>query len=291
MNLHPLKLTRLMLFARRAPVNRTPAEVGLQYEDVAFKAGDGVGLKGWFVPSGTSPGPAIVVVHGWMWNRLGNVAGKVPLDDRDVDLLPITRTLHDAGFHVLLFDLRKHGESESGRGLLTFGPLEARDFTGAVHYLRSRPDVDGQRIGALGISMGGSIALHGAPDCQPVKAILAYQPSTVTVFNANFCRDQFGSLGAPLPYVVELIYRLFRSPPPSRQYPGAPARDLDGTIVHYAQGTGDQWGTMRDVESMHAGTPHTDGPVERFPSTGRYDGYRYVTERREQIADFFKRTV
>ena len=126
--------------------------------------------------------------------------------------------------------------------------------------------------------MGGSIALHGAPDCQPIKALLAYQPSTVPVFNANFCTDQFGKLGTPLPAGVELIYRLWRSPPPSSQYPGNPAKQLDGTIVHYAQGTGDKWGTMADVESMHAGTPHTDGPVEQFPSTGRYDGYRYVSE-------------
>jgi len=290
-NRHPLKLTKLMLFSRRAPLDRTPAEVGLDYEDVAFKAGDGVQLKGWFVPSGENPGPAIVVVHGWMWNRLGNVAGKVPIDDRDVDFLPVTRALHDAGFHVLLFDLRRHGESAGSRHLVTFGPIEARDFIGAVNYLRSRADVDGQRIGALGISMGGSIALHGAPDCQPIKALLAYQPSTVPVFNANFCRDQFGKLGTPLPAGVELIYRLWRSPPPSSQYPGAPAAKLNGTVVHYAQGTGDKWGTMADVESMHAGTPHTDGPVERFPSTGRYDGYRYVTEKREEIAAFFSRYV
>jgi pimeloyl-ACP methyl ester carboxylesterase len=280
-----------MLFSRRAPIDRTPAEVGLAFEDVAFKAGDGVDLKGWFIPSGESPAPAVVLIHGWMWNRLGNVAGKVPIDDRDVDFLPVTKSLHDAGFHVLLFDLRGHGESGRSRHLLTFGPIEARDFVGAVNYLRSRADVDGQRIGALGISMGGSIALHGAPDCQPIKALLAYQPSTVPVFNANFCEDQFGKLGKPLPMGVELIYRLWRSPPPSSQYPGAPARKLDGTIVHYAQGTGDKWGTMADVESMHAGTPHTDGPVERFESTGRYDGYRYVVERREFIADFFKRNV
>jgi pimeloyl-ACP methyl ester carboxylesterase len=291
-NRHPLKLTQLMLFSRRAPIDRTPAEVGMDYESVAFRAGDGVGLKGWFIPSGAAePGPAIVVIHGWMWNRLGNVAGKVPIDDRDVDFLPVTRTLHDAGFHVLLFDLRRHGESEAGRDLLTFGPIEARDFVGAVNYLRSRPDVDGQRIGALGISMGGSIALHGAPDCQPIKALLAYQPSTVPVFNANFCEDQFGAVGKPLPLGVELIYRLWRSPPPSSQYPGHPASRLNGTIVHYAQGTGDKWGTMADVESMHAGTPHTDGPIERFPSTSRYDGYRYVTERREQIAEFFTQNL
>ena len=276
-----------MLFSRRAPIDRTPAEVGLTYENVAFKAADGVALKGWFIPGSRVPGPAIVLVHGWMWNRLGNVAGQVPIDDRDVEFLPVTKTLHDAGFHVLLFDLRRHGESGRSRELLTFGPVEGRDFVGAVEYLRSRADVDGGRIGALGISMGGSIALWGAPDCQPIKAILAYQPSTVEVFNANFCRDQFGALGALFKAPVELIYRAWGSPPPSRQYPGAPARKLTGTIVHYAQGTGDKWGTMADVESMQAITPHTDGPVERFPSTGRYDGYRYVTERRDEIAEFF----
>ena len=27
-------------------------------------------------------------VHGWLWNRVGNVAGRVPFVDRDVDFLP-----------------------------------------------------------------------------------------------------------------------------------------------------------------------------------------------------------
>lgn len=293
MNRHPLKLTRLMLFARRAPIDRTPAEVGLAYEDVAFKAGDGVGLKGWFIPSDAEgPAPVIVFVHGWMWNRLGNVAGQVPVDDRDVDFLPAARALHDAGFHVLMYDVRKHGESEAGPGLVTFGPLEKRDFTGAVAYLRSRPDVDGQRIGSLGVSMGGTIALYGAPDCQPIKAILALQPAKVTTFNANFCRLEFGPAG-PLIMMppIELIYRAWRVTPPSKQDPGAPARLLDGTVVKYVQGTGDRYGTMEDVEAFAAGTPTVDGPVVRFPSTGRYDGYRYVSECRDEIADFFTRHV
>jgi uncharacterized protein len=293
MNRHPLKMTRLMLFARRAPVDRTPAEVGLAYEDVSFKAGDGITLEGWFIPSAApGPAPAIVFVHGWMWNRLGNVAGHAPLDDRDVDFLPAAKTLHDAGFHVLLFDLRKHGESETGPGLVSFGPLEARDFVGAVAYLRSRADVDGQRIGSLGVSMGGTIALYGAPQCQPIKAILALQPAKVTTFNRNFCLTEFGRFA---PYVmlppIEVLYRAWRVPPPSRQDPGAPARSLDGTVVKYVQGTGDPWGTMQDVEAFAAGTPNVDGPVVRFPSTGRYDGYRYVSEKRDEIAAFFTRHV
>jgi pimeloyl-ACP methyl ester carboxylesterase len=292
MNRHPLRLTRLMLFARRAPVDRTPAEVGLDFEDVAFKAGDGVGLKGWFVAAAVDgPCPAIVLVHGWMWNRLGNAAGAAPIDDRDVDFLPAARALHDAGFHVLMYDVRRHGESESGSGLLSFGPLEARDFVGAVLYLRSRPDVDDRRIGALGVSMGGSIALYGAPDCQPIKAILAIQPAKVTTFNANFCRDQFGRHGPLLMKPVELLYRAWRVTPPSGQDPGEPARRLNGTVVRYVQGTGDPWGTMEDVEAFAAGTPHLAGPVVKYPSTGRYDGYRYISERRDEIAAFFTEYV
>jgi hypothetical protein len=29
----------------------------------------------------------------------------------------------------------------------------------------------------------------------------------------------------------------------------------------------------------------------RYPSTGRYDGYRYVSEKRDEIAAFFTRHV
>src|SRR5215216_5472243 len=171
---NPLVMTKLMVKARRAPVTRTPAEAGLAYEDASFPAADGVGLEGWFIPSGAEGrGPAVVFVHGWMWNRLGNVAHQTAVKDADVDFLPAAKALHDAGFHVLLFDVRNHGESEAGKGPLSYGPVEARDYIGAVGYLRTRPDVDGGRIGAVGTSMGGNIVMYGTPDVQPIKAILA----------------------------------------------------------------------------------------------------------------------
>ena len=42
---------------------------------------DGVDLKGWFIPaaSGGGPAPTVLFVHGWLWNRMGNVAGRVPV--------------------------------------------------------------------------------------------------------------------------------------------------------------------------------------------------------------------
>lgn len=292
MGLHPIKMTRLMMFARRAPVTRTPAEAGLDYENVEFSAEDGVKLKGWVIPGAAgATGPTIVFVHGWMWNRLGNVAGKVPFDDRDVDFMPVVKALHEAGFRLLLYDMRHHGESESGRALMSYGPVEARDFIGAVNYLRSRPEVDGERIGALGISMGGNVALYGAPKCQPIKAVLALQPTKLNVFNTNFCTTEFGRFGPLTMKPVELIYRLLRQPRPSRQDPAIPASSLDGTVVKYVQGTGDPWGTIEAVEGFAAATPHVAGPVIRYPSAGRYEGYRYLTDHADDVVDFFREYV
>jgi hypothetical protein len=174
---------------------------------------------------------------------------------------------------------------------VSFGPLEKNDFVGAVSYLRTRADVDGERIGSIGISMGGTIALYGAPECQPVKAILAVQPAKVSTFNNNFALDQFGIFGPVIVAPIELIYRATKTPPPSVQDPGEPAKRLGATVVKYVQGTGDRWGTMVDVLRFAEGTPTLDGPVVHYPSSGRYDGYRYVSAETDDIVDFFQRNL
>lgn len=287
MAFRPMVLTKLMLKGRRAPLTRTPAVAGLEYEDVTFTAADGVQIRGWFIPrEGEGPGPAVVFVHGWLWNRLGNLAGQVPVADKDVDFLPATKALHDAGYHVLLIDLRNHGESGSDFPI-TYGPREARDYVAAVGYLRARPDVDGDRIGALGCSMGANAVLYGTADCQPVKAILAVQPAKLPNFNRNFARTEFGPMGPAMLKPVDPLYRALRRPKPGDHDPAIPARKLGDTLVQYVQGTGDPWGTMEDVEAMAAATPNAL-PVVRFPSAGRYEGYRYVNEAVDDVAGFFR---
>jgi len=287
MVLRSLVLTKLMLWGRQTPPNRTPAEVGLEYEDADFKAIDGVSLRGWFVPrEGAEPGPAVVFIHGWLWNRVGNEAGHVPFVDQDVDFLPATRALHDAGYHVLLFDLRNHGASGASPPI-TYGPRETRDYAGALGYLRSRADVDNARIGALGCSMGANTAIYGTPGCQPVKAILAVQPAVLNHFNANFMRTEFGRLGPAMLKPVDPLYRVLRRPMPKNHNPAIPARHLGDTLVQYVQGTGDPWGTMEDVEAMAAATPNAL-PVVRYPSAGRYEGYNYVNEAVDDVTGFFR---
>jgi dienelactone hydrolase len=282
-----LAIARLGIFGSRLPLARTPAAVGLSYEDVSFLASDGVELRGWYVAADVPRAPTIVWVHGWLWNRAGNIAGRVPFIDRDVDFLPVTRVLRDAGFNVLLFDLANHGES--GKRLpLTQGPWESRDFVGAVRYLRSRPEVDPERIGVIGMSAGGNTALYGVPDCQPIRAILAVQPTKVARFNARFALDMLGVLGPVIAATSDLANVLMRAPLYRRHDPAVPARALGSTVVQYVHGAGDPWGELSVIEAFSVATPGSLGVIIHPSSSGRYEGYGYVSTRADEVVEFFR---
>ncbi len=283
-----MRITKLMLKGERLPITRTPAEEGLAFEDVAFEATDGVRLKGWFVPAAgveSAPGPAVVFVHGWLWNRMGNIGGRVPFRDRDVDFLPPTKALHDAGISVLLFDLPNHGESGS-RFPIDLGCTESHDFVGAINYLRSRPDVDPDRLGAVGTSMGANAVLIGGPDAQPLRAALLVQPTIPYKFSARFGKDVLGTLGTASLPMVDFMYAAFRAPRPSSINPGESAKLLTDTQLKYVQGTGDPWGEMDIVQHFVDVSPKSL-PLVQYPSTGRYEGYRYVTEQADDVASYF----
>jgi uncharacterized protein len=74
------------------------------------------------------------------------------------------------GYGVLLLDLRGHGNSGGHVALGWDGNL---DIDAALVYLRTRPDVDVQRIGALGLSMGGEVAMQAAAHTERLKAVVS----------------------------------------------------------------------------------------------------------------------
>jgi pimeloyl-ACP methyl ester carboxylesterase len=131
----------------------TPVEYGLDYEEVAFPAGDGLTLHGVWIPAKASE-RAVVILHGH--------GGSM---DWDIQRAPY---FHKAGFNVFLFDFRAHGRSDGS--LATFGYLERQDVVGAVAYLKSRGV---QNIGLLGFSYGGMASMLAAPLCPEVKAVVS----------------------------------------------------------------------------------------------------------------------
>jgi uncharacterized protein len=131
----------------------SPAEVGLSFEEVVFRASDGLLLRGWWMPA---PGSdrAIVQLHGH--------AGSM---DPDVQYLS---AWHAAGFNVLTFDFRAHGRSEGH--VTTFGYQERYDVQGAIRFLKEEKKV--RRLALVGFSLGGMVAILSAPICPEVDAVV-----------------------------------------------------------------------------------------------------------------------
>lgn len=79
--------------------------------------------------------------------------------------------LSDAGYSVLTFDSRSLGESE-GEPRFHYDPNQIiEDYSSAVSYMASRPDVDEGRIGTVGVCMGGGYAVSTAARDRRVKAV------------------------------------------------------------------------------------------------------------------------
>ena len=144
-----------LVHPRHAPMTSTPAEKGLSFEPVTFTTTDGLRLAGWYIPSRN--GATIILCHGLGDNRVGT--------------LPQAILLAEHGYGSFLFDFRGHGESEGE--MITYGYSESDDVLAAVDYLLSRPDVDPQRIGILGGSLGAATALRAAARSTHLKAVVA----------------------------------------------------------------------------------------------------------------------
>jgi fermentation-respiration switch protein FrsA (DUF1100 family) len=81
------------------------------------------------------------------------------------------RILIRHGYGVLLFDRRGEGDSEGDPNAL--GWNGDRDVKAAIAFLRRRPDVDADRIGGIGLSVGGELLLETAAETDDLKAVVS----------------------------------------------------------------------------------------------------------------------
>jgi fermentation-respiration switch protein FrsA (DUF1100 family) len=128
--------------------------------DVAFTTDDGLTLSAWWIPATGNPdGSTIIVFHGNGGNR--------------ADRTPLAQALTQQGYGVLLVDYRGYGGnpgSPSEEGLLL-------DAEAAVAYLKSRPDVDPDRLVYFGESLGAAVALAVGQE-HPPSALILRSPFT-----------------------------------------------------------------------------------------------------------------
>jgi fermentation-respiration switch protein FrsA (DUF1100 family) len=130
----------------------TPADFGLDYEDVFFAAADGFRLHGWWVPQAGAP------VLVWFHGNAGNISHRL-------ENLQLLREL--VGVQVFIFDYREYGRSQgriSREG--TFA-----DAAGAWRYVAETRGIAGADIVLFGRSLGTALATGLALD-QPCRGLI-----------------------------------------------------------------------------------------------------------------------
>lgn len=124
----------------------------MHFEEVYFSAADGTQLHGWFIPG---RGDDTLV---WFHGNAGNISNRV----YNMMLL-----YQHVGANVFIFDYRGYGLSDgkpSEKGVYS-------DGEGALEYLRSRDDIDHDRLVLFGRSLGGCVVAELAMRHR-VKAVI-----------------------------------------------------------------------------------------------------------------------
>ena len=145
-------IDRFVFFPLRE-LEGTPADVGLRYEDAAFPTADGVRLHGWWVPGRRAE--TLLWFHG----NAGNISHR----------LDHLQLLHAAvGPNVLMVDYRGYGQSAGSPS----EPGLYADARGALAYVRSRGEIERERVVYFGQSLGSAVAVELATRRSPHGLIL-----------------------------------------------------------------------------------------------------------------------
>ncbi|MDX6696527.1 MAG: hypothetical protein QOF02_4130 [Blastocatellia bacterium] len=155
----PFMLSFLITKAGTRPGERervdTPAAMGATFENVTFASIDGNQLSGWYLPS-KEKGVTIIMTHGMFRSRY--------------EMLERGVALWREGYGVLLYDLRRHGQSR-GAEFSSIGYYERHDVTAALEFVRVRAPE--HKIVLMGVSMGAAATLLAASESDGLLGVIS----------------------------------------------------------------------------------------------------------------------
>lgn len=131
--------------------------------DVTFASGSDT-IAAWFWhPGGEGKHPAVVLGHGFSGTR-------------SEGLSEFAQRFADAGLAALAFDYRHFGDSTGEPRQLLDIKLQLADWAAALAYVRSRADVDPDRVAVWGSSFGGGHAITTAARDERLAAAISQAP-------------------------------------------------------------------------------------------------------------------
>ena len=136
------RMEKSFIFFPEKRIFQTPADIGIEYEELMIQTSDGVKINGWFIPSTNSRTTML-----WLHGNAGNISHRV-------DQL---RHFHQQlNVNILMVDYREYGRSEgevSEQGTY-------QDALSSFDYLSGRPELDSEKIFVFGQSLGAAVAVE-----------------------------------------------------------------------------------------------------------------------------------
>ena len=276
----------------RTPILRNPEEYGLECEEVSFETKDGVTIKGWFMPADSDK--VIISNHFSPGNRYGFAGHLEGLDFAggfEVNFLPRYKALHEAGYNVLAYDLRCHGESETGEeGVTGVGYFEWQEVLASIDYIKNRPDTAGKDISLMSMCMGANAtfnAMENAPEAfEDIKSMIAIAPLKGRTNIERSCEQ----MQIPVEEGVEAFDPIYNG------LTGLHVSDHNiipkaanvNIPIFYFQVRDDMNSRWMDVQEMYDLTLVEDKKIEYLEDTPwRFEGYNYFSEHPEEMIAWY----
>lgn len=278
---------------QRAPILKTPADYGLDFEDVFFPSFDGVALEAWYIPAANSD-KLIICNHPLTMNRYGFPGHMEPWSqfaDIHVEFINIYKALNKAGYNVLTYDMRNHGRSADGNGgIVGTGLLEWRDVVGAMQYVQSHAQLKDMTVGLYNPCAGGNAAMVAITK-QPefftdVKAFVCAQPCSMAC-SRQTVMDMMG-IGDFMDEVdMEQIKLGSFANHEMSPHPYAPNVHMPTFVIQVRE---DIWTKPSDVQTTFDLLPNKGKKLFWVEgTTKRFDGYNYFGKNPEQMVEYFDR--
>tara|TARA_R110000772_G_scaffold35177_1_gene84878 strand:+ start:3375 stop:4283 length:909 start_codon:yes stop_codon:yes gene_type:complete len=140
----------------RPALNKTPGDFSLSYREVSTRSIDGNLLHAWIIDS--QNGAGIILQHGYKSDR--------------TELLEEAAILAKYGYGVLISSIRAHDLNEGE--LIAFGINEMPDIDAWVTFLQGQESINPDKIGILGNSLGGLLAIQYAAENEDINAVVAH---------------------------------------------------------------------------------------------------------------------
>lgn len=208
--IHPDKSTEFIV----------PSDYHMVDIEITWEGAGGDVMQGWFI-RGSNQAPLIVICHGYETNR--------------TEVLSLASRLKDQGYNIFLYNHRGHGKSPYFMSSL--GLLETTDLKLAIEKLLQRPEVDFNRIGIYGTSLGAYTAINAARNNPKIQClVLDSLYGSIDSFIALEVEEVVGLRSSLLSRVVSLLYALYFRVSPSTTALGVNPNELMGRTMLFITG-------------------------------------------------------